>query len=87
MIQGKHIEPAGLLRAVFRILEVSLCSPDDAILLRPGHAFCAAAKMRGPAIADFSEHQTISMLHDQVDFSQPAMEIASYGLQTAGVQK
>jgi hypothetical protein len=87
MIQGKNIESAGSRRTMFGTLKVALCGPDDAILLRLGHAFCAAAKMRAPAIADFGKHETVSMLHDQVDFPQPAMEIAGYGLQPAGMQK
>jgi len=68
MIDGEHIEPAGLPGVVFLMLKIALCSPDDSGLFRPGHTFGATAKAGGSAVTDFGENKAIPILHDQVDF-------------------
>jgi hypothetical protein len=87
MIKGEHIKPAGLHGAVSLILKIALRSADDKGLLRAGHTFGATAIARGFPVPDFGEHKAISILHDQVNFSQPAMEIARYRFKAAGTQK
>lgn len=87
MPQRKYIKPAWLQAAVCVKLEVALRGPDDAVLLGFGHALCATAKMRIFAVTDFGEYEAVTILHDQVDFAQPAAEITRHRLEAAGVQK
>lgn len=87
MIEGDHVESAGLHGAVFLILKITLRSPDDTGLFRAGHTFGATAKLGGSAVSDFGEYKAISILHDQVNFPQPAMEIARYRFKATDPQK
>lgn len=67
-------------------LQVALRGAYDAALFGSGHALGSAAVTIAPAETDFGEDQTVSILHDQVDFSQPALKIACKGPETAGVK-
>ena len=44
-----------------------------------GNAFCGTAVFIGFTVSDFDKNQTISMLHDQVDFTGFTVIVAADG--------
>ena len=55
--------------------QVVLSYINDGPLLSSVYVFFAAAVGPGAAVFDLDEHQGISILHDEVDFSAPDAEI------------
>lgn len=85
--QRNYVKATGLPGAVALQLQVSLCGVDDASLLGPGDTFGATSIPCLTAVADFSKYQAFSIFHDQVDLTQPAMEIPRYGFKAVVAEK
>ena len=85
--QGNHVKPARLPGTASMTLEITLRGTDDTVLLGLGHAFSAASKIPALAVTDLGEYHATSVLHYQVYFSQPALEVARNGFQTLVVKK
>jgi hypothetical protein len=81
-----HVETARLRRTAAVQLQVLLRCAYDATLLGPGYCFGATAEAVVFAVANFSEYQTLTVFHDEVDFAHPAIEIARKSFQALAMQ-
>ena len=57
-------------------LQISMRGAYDALLLQPRHRFSATAERRVFPVPDFGEHEGFAIFHDEVHFTDEAIEIA-----------